>query len=316
MKTSYDDIRHSAMASDIRGCQFCLIYLNKTKSIPIDNCDKNDVRSCQMAIHSMISKAAPNGNSRAHLIAELERAYATNILPITHFDWLKEDERAALWLWAYIYQSDDNTLGIPPTGNPLENMYKRLKLSESPCHHQERLSLIITFMDRIEVPLSSPDVKASQLERLKDRWKHICAQPTPLKWLPDEEAAVQWAWESLQKHFYVTPTIYSPPFPSIPQLTDWFVPFNHAERLLAVRGALDLWDYAPDSKRLFLLNLNKAWNQRKLRQQRTDKKALNTYLRNETKAHLDSLAAHYDMRISDVLEMLIKERHRQVTSSS
>lgn len=316
MKTSYDDIRHSAMTRDIRRCQLCLIHLNNTRGIPIANCDKNDIHSCQMAIDDMISMVTSNKNERTRLIAELEQVCTANILPIAHFDWLKEDERAAFWLWAYIYQADDNTPGIPPTGNPLENTYKRLKLSESPCHHQERLSLIITFMDRIAVPLSSPDVKANQLEQLKDRWKYICAQPTPLKWLPDEEAAVQWAWESLQKHFYVTPTIYSPPFPSIPQLTDWFVPFNHAERLLAVRGALDLWDYAPDSKRLFLLNLNKAWNQRKLRQQRTDKKALNTYLRNETKAHLDSLAAHYDMRISDVLEMLIKERHRQVTSSS
>lgn len=316
MKTSYDDIRQSAMTRDIRRCQLCLTHLNNTRGIPIANCDKNDIHSCQMAIDDMISMVTSNKNERTRLIAELEQACTANILPITHFDWLKEDERAAFWLWAYIYQADDNTLGIQSTGNSLKNIYGRLKLSKSPCHHQERLSLIVTFMDHISAPLSSPDVKASKLERLKETWKYICAQPTPLKWLPDEEAAVQWAWESLQKHFYVPPNTYSPLFSSTPQLTHWFVPFNHAERLLAVRGALDLWDNAPDSKRLFLLNLNKAWNQRKLRQQRTDKKALNTYLRNETKAHLDSLAAHYDMRISDVLEMLIKERHRQVTSSS
>lgn len=100
------------------------------------------------------------------------------------------------------------------------------------------------------------------------------------------------------------------------ELTTWFTPLSHHERCLALRAALDLWDDAPDTKRLFLLNLNKAWNQQKLRQSRTDKKALNTYLKNETKMRLDILATHYNMRISDVLEKLINEHYRQELSPS
>ncbi|EBT1279573.1 hypothetical protein CIT83_27550, partial [Salmonella enterica] len=60
----------------------------------------------------------------------------------------------------------------------------------------------------------------------------------------------------------------------------------------------------------------KAWNQQKLRQSRTDKKALNTYLKNETKMRLDILATHYNMRISDVLEKLINEHYRQELTPS
>ncbi len=101
---------------------------------------------------------------------------------------------------------------------------------------------------------------------------------------------------------------------SLSNLTDWFVPQNHAERLLAIRASLDLWDNAPDNKQLFLLNLNKAWNQRKLRQSRTDKKALNSYLKNETKLQLDKLAVHYGIRISDVLDKLITEHYRDIIS--
>ncbi|MCW9331534.1 hypothetical protein N5I42_27440, partial [Klebsiella pneumoniae] len=63
---------------------------------------------------------------------------------------------------------------------------------------------------------------------------------------------------------------------STPGMSTWFTPLSHSERNLALRTAIDLWDDAPDTKRLFLLNLNKAWNQQKLRQSRTDKKALNT----------------------------------------
>lgn len=255
-------------------------------------------------------------SERARLIAELEQACTANILPISHFDWLKEDKRAAFWLWAYINQTQDNILGVPSTSNPLDNMYNKLGLSSSPCNHQERLSLTISFMDRFPVSPQAIGFKENLLEKFKEKWKFVYAQPIPLKWLPDEEASVQWVWESLQKHFANISGASSPMFLSTLQLTHWFTPYNHAERLLAVRAALDLWVDAPDSKRLFLLNLNKAWNQRKLRQQRTDKKAVNTYLRNDTKAQLDSLAVHYDMRISDVLEMLIKERHQQIKSSS
>ncbi len=316
MKTSYDDVRQSAMTMDIRRCQFCLAYLNNTRHMPISNCDQNDIHSCQMAIDDMISMVTSNKNERSRLIAELEQACAANILPISHFDWFKEDTRAAFWLWAYIYQAEDNTLGMPFKNNSFDNMYNRLGLSSSPCNHQGRLSLIITFMDRFTVSPQAIGFKENLLERLKEKWKYVYAQPIPLKWLPNEEASVQWAWESLQKHFPLTFGANTSMFSSARQLTHWFTPYNHDERLLAVRAALDLWVDAPDSKRLFLLNLNKAWNQRKLRQQRTDKKAVNTYLRNETKAHLDSLAAHYNMRISDVLEMLIKERHQQIKSSS
>lgn len=316
MKTSYDDVRQSSMTIDIRRCQFCLIYLNNTRGIPIANCDKDDIHSCQMAIDDMISMATSDKSERTRLIAELEQACTANILPISHFDWFKEDKRAAFWLWAYINQTQDDILGVPATNNSLYNMYNKLGLSSSTYNHKERLSLIIAFMDRFPVTLLSVGFKEVMLEKLKEKWKHIYAQPTPLKWLPDEEASVQWVWESLQKHFTIIPSVSSPMFSSTLQLTHWFTPYNHAERLLAVRTALDLWGDAPDSKRLFLLNLNKAWNQRKLRQQRTDKKAVNTYLRNETKAQLDSLAAHYNMRISDVLEMLIKDRHQQIKSSS
>ncbi|WP_416172865.1 hypothetical protein [Enterobacter ludwigii] len=96
-----------------------------------------------------------------------------------------------------------------------------------------------------------------------------------------------------------------------PGLTTWFTPLNHSERNLALRAALDLWDDAPDSKRLFLLNLNKTWNQQKLRQSRTDKKALNTYLKNETKMRLDLMAERSGVRLSDMLETLINDHYRK-----
>lgn len=151
------------------------------------------------------------------------------------------------------------------------------------------------------------------MDRLKDQWKNIYSKPVPLKWLPDEEEAVLWAWNSLKslQEERNAPTGGLSFMLSSPGLSTWFTPLNHSERNLALRAAIDLWDDAPDTKRLFLLNLNKAWNQQKLRQSRTDKKALNTYLKNETKMRLDFMAERSGVRISDMLETLINDHYRK-----
>ena len=191
---------------------------------------------------------------------------------------------------------------------------QRMNLSLSPVSHQERIDIIVTLFDSIFV--STPPVthlKKQVLEKLKDRWKIIYSKPLPLKWLPDEEDAVLWAWNNLQKVQQEKVSNIGGLFMSLstPGLTTWFTPLSYSERYLALRTALDLWDDAPDTKRLFLLNLNKAWNQQKLRQSRTDKKALNTYLKNETKMRLDFMAERSGVRISDMLETLINDHYRK-----
>ena len=80
--------------------------------------------------------------------------------------------------------------------------YQRLNLSLSPTNHQDRINLIIAFMDELIFP--APPVmhrKKTLMENLKQKWKTVFARPLPLKWLPvNDEDAVLWAWESLKKH--------------------------------------------------------------------------------------------------------------------
>lgn len=299
---------------DLRACSFYLNWLQFNKNITINQVNKQECESCRRAIHQAIHQYFPNENDRMNVLIELESAYDENILPIDSFNWLKQDERAAFWLWGYLCKVDDFKLGINPPPNAVasENWYDRLHLNFSPSSHHERIALIISFFD--EIIFSTPPVyyfKKQIMDKLKEQWAVIYSRPIPLKWLPDEEEVVLWAWQHLQKcqqERLLPPTAVN--IRMIPPgLTTWFTPLNSSERLLALRAALDLWDDAPDTKRLFLLNLNKAWNQQKLRQSRTDKKALNTYLKNETKQRLDFMAAQQNIRISEMLEKLINERY-------
>ncbi|EBU0430660.1 hypothetical protein QFV92_000266 [Salmonella enterica] len=315
--------RHSPIKSgNLRTCNFYLDWLSVSKNIRTDGVNRQDAESCRQAANQLINQFFPDKEMQARLLAEMNAACDENILPHESFGWLNQDERATFWLWGYLCKAGDYQTGFNPPANATfdgKNWYQRLNLSLSPVSHQERLTVIITFFDRIITP--SPPVnhiKKQLLEKFKEQWKTIYSKPLPLKWLPDDEDAVLWAWNNLQKIQQEKPaTLAGLSFSlSSQELTTWFTPLSHHERCLALRAALDLWDDAPDTKRLFLLNLNKAWNQQKLRQSRTDKKALNTYLKNETKMRLDILATHYNMRISDVLEKLINEHYHQELSPS
>lgn len=300
---------------DLRVCKFYAELL-KNKFIDFPDIPCQDTEICRHALNNAINKYAPNEFAIKSLMFELESMREENILPDESFNWLKKNERATFWLWATLHDMDDTELKYM-CGHNNESLrdgistiwYQHFKLSSSPTNHQDRISLIIAFMDKLIFP--APPLthrKKMLMESLKQRWKAVFARPLPLKWLPDnDEDAVLWAWESLKKH---QSGIFGSFGNTGPRMTQWFSPVSHSERALALQAALDIWD-APDSRRLFLLNLNKAWNQQKLRKSRTDKKAINTYLKNETKTRLDLMAEHNRLRIGDMLEKLINEYYQE-----
>jgi hypothetical protein len=317
MVIHYENGRHQLIKSrDMRVCSFYAGWLNVNNIINTRDVPHQDADSCCRALNQLINQAMPDTEQQEKLLSEMETARDENVLPLESFDWLRQDERAAFWLWAFLCKARDYEFGIDPPSNAeyRDNWYQRLNLSVSPVSHIERMNIILTLFDSIII--TTPPVihlKAQVMEKLKDQWKNIYSKPAPLKWLPDEEEAVLWAWNSLKslQDEKNKPTYGSAFNLSMPGLSTWFTPLSHSERNLALRAALDLWNDAPDTKRLFLLNLNKAWNQQKLRQSRTDKKALNTYLKNETKMRLDFMAERSGVRISDMLETLINDHYRK-----
>lgn len=318
MVINFDDGRQRLIKSrDLRVCRFYATWLNKNNVINTSDIPYQDAESCRQALNQLINQIIPDKEKQAGLLSNMDVARDENILPSESFDWLRQDERATFWLWAFLCKARDYEIDIPvPKDGKIEgNWYQRMNLSLSPVNHQERINIIISLFD--EIIIHTPPlryIKRQALEKLKDRWKSIYSKPLPLKWLPNEEDAVLWAWNNLKKVQGDKVGYIDRLYKSLkaPELTSWFTPLNHAERNLALRAALDLWDDAPDTKRLFLLNLNKAWNQQKLRQSRTDKKALNTYLKNETKRRLDFIAERNEIRISDMLEKLINEHYRKI----
>jgi hypothetical protein len=304
-------------AHNLRVCGFYADWLQKNYNINTTGIPRQDAENFRQASKKLIAQRIQDKEEQHRLLSEMEKACSENIFPLEDFAWLQQDERATFWLWGYICCVYDKVLEFPLSSDVIyqPQPYHCLGLNESPSSHQERMDSIILFFDKITFsPTPVGNYKIWSLEGLKKTWKTIYSKPLPLKWLPNEDEAVLWAWNKLKQRQAENGSVLPGNY-RIDILTAWFTPLSHDERHLALRAALDLWDNAPDSKQLFLLNLNKAWNQQKLRKSRIDKKALNTYLKNDTKTRLDLMAEQSGLRISDLLEKLINEHYRNTIGS-
>lgn len=63
-------------------------------------------------------------------------------------------------------------------------------------------------------------------------------------------------------------------------------------------------------KKIFLININKAWNQQKQREKLKNKKAINTYIDEKSKEKLDQLSEKNNMTLNKMIEYLIDKEFK------
>ncbi|MEI7377863.1 hypothetical protein [Dickeya chrysanthemi] len=80
---------------------------------------------------------------------------------------------------------------------------------------------------------------------------------------------------------------------------------------LKIYSVFDQWaENKSDSEvELFIIKLKKAWNQKKFRDGVSNKKVLNTYISKESKRELDYLIDNNDIKINEMIEILIHEAY-------
>lgn len=304
--------------NNIRIGRFCLRYLQH-KGVQVGMYNSEDISSCINELKKAEANITRGNSTKEQFWSELKAVCADNVLCEGSFSWFANDERATFWLWGYLYSIEDIDFGITYVGDVgihYRNWYQRLQLTTTPSSHEERVRIIEAYFDGIIIDVGRGlglGLKKTAMESLKIKWGAIFNEARPIKWLPNDEESSLWAWDNIKKQHESLVEAGKPRFSLSLEgdrhkwLAAWFRPVNAEEQRLAICAAFDLWETEIASKKLFLINLNKAWNQRKLRRTRTDKKALNTYLKNETKMKLDLLAEHGSMRVSDVLEKMINE---------
>ncbi|WP_134018179.1 hypothetical protein [Modicisalibacter xianhensis] len=216
------------------------------------------------------------------------------MLPNEYFDWIETNERACCWAWGWLmlnYLSEpssnpDGSKSHPPT-TEFQN-----SLVTFPTSPKERFYSIVYFFDTRSVNLEN---KKQLIEKMKAIWISVLDNPHPLKFIdPTNEQQCAWAWEYLQKHG-VSMSI--------------FHPTNNREEYLSAVASIDLNPSHRDTKKIFLMSMKKAYDQKKYREKLTGKKPLNTFINEDSKQRLDFLAKLRGQNINKTLEWLIDKEY-------
>ena len=224
----------------------------------------------------------------------MERECSSQILPDNYFEWLKKNDRACFWIWGVVGRAPDSELGVSSSPQPASFFYHQIVSNQNPSSTQDRYECIIEFFDRWN---QSYDFKINYLNRIKNEWGMVYGSPRPLKWLKEDDEQCRWALAYIVKS----------------NVPSWrFNPVDTKELYLTVIAIFDLWQAYPDSKKLFLQNINKAWSQKKHRDTLIGKKALNTYLKEGTKQKLNELSERQGRKIHEVLEELIVREYERL----
>ncbi|MGY8896448.1 MAG: hypothetical protein ACKVI8_00310 [Paraglaciecola sp.] len=291
--------------NDKRLVDYCLRILSARGEMP-DLSFSTAVEGAE-SINRFVHSRGGSSTESAQYVNDLLTEAKQTLLPLRELDWLKKSDRTCFYVWAEISNSQffaspnaPVSHGNSPQYNAYALHYNQLGLKVWPSNTQERFDEVINFFDRVRQPLSW---QLQLIVELRNWWSEIYTTRKPFSWLKqDDEAQCRWAWEYMSK---ITWTGNRPPVLNAK-------PVGLNEMYAAMYAVYDSWNASPDTKRLFLNDFNKAWQQKKHRDSRQGKKVCNIVLNSDVKDMLDELATLRGMKKNELIENLIINEHKNV----
>ncbi len=283
-------------SNDIRQCKFYVEYLRtKFNSLLLSTSLNSEMAYCS-AVNDTLKYHLRNEDERSSFIKEMEQTCKYTLIPMSAFEWIKDNDRCCFWVWGYIrfmhiYQ---NEIALP-TDNELINV------SKTPSNSNERFEYIVEMFDRWKYKK-----KKQFLDEIRNKWSDVYLNnKTPFKWLDKNNTEqCKWAWNYTENYLKNNQRL-SYKIVALPHVTPSINTENSLGMYLSVFAAFDLWCELPEAKKLFLININKAWNQQKYRNEMKGKKALNIYIDKKSKEKLDQLSEKRNMKLNKMIEYLI-----------
>lgn len=291
-----------------RRCRFYSNYFLEKKRVMLILPNNKDPKGCERSINALLAEYKFTDFDIS--LMEVERGNV--MIPLDEFNWVKTSERGCYWLWGCLrfslHDFTDVVQNSISPDNAKSSLYEFFKLNCTPTNTSERFELILEFFDRLR-PNGFYD-KINFLHKSKSEWQDKYLSSDVLKWLEkDNFAQCDWVWDYFLKA-QKSDDLIAFWDGSARSPAQFLKPLTSDDKYLAIYASYDLWDAHKDTKTLFLKNINKAWSQKKLRDNREGKKSLNTYLRSEVKDQLDELSRCYEKSKQVVLEMLIENEYK------
>lgn len=304
-----------------RECDFYIKYLNNVgmRNYQFESAyNYDDISECSDDIQKCIEEEHQNNDEK--LIKEMKLLYKKSQLTSSDFSFFdSKEERTCNWAWLFLnkqvmrfdnYRSDNSPLA---RGKRIVSMryyddrspklrLDSKSLEKHPCNTGERVRAIKDAFLFSEV---DKDGQLKLIKLMQHIWVKIYQNKSIETWL-DRKNTVQckWAWDYIQNSQYIR---YFKAWP----------PLNDDETYWAIQAIFDhgSWEY-PDKLNLLMSSMKKAWSQKKFREKSEGKKAYSITMTPKTKDRLDELVLHHELKITEIIEKLIKKEHEKECSKA
>ncbi len=282
----------------LRECRFYWYYLEK-QGVSLSSEPGEPSEYCRK-INDVINNLSIKSDEKERAVEEMVRSAKESLLSNKELNPLdKSIERMCSWIWCYCRLMDSTTSNWLNTPNINYNVsaessvYLKYRLNLHPTTAEERYDLIIKFLDFSEPSLDS---KRDLLAFWQQAWGSIYTAET-FHWL-DNKNHIQCEWAS---NYLVNDTEYKVP--------NWFLPKPTTPQQMYdfTIAAFDIWGAHPDSKKLLIIKMKKAWSQKKHRDNMEGKRAYNFVLHDGAKDKLNAIAKVYGLKKNQCLEQLIEK---------
>jgi hypothetical protein len=324
------NIQFVSKNSTARTCRFHLFYLNHVYKIAL-NMELTDYLSYNETVlldevKKAVSSVCNGGDVEVDIAkkyTELDKVYQSEVFSDNDLLWLRCSERAIHYVWGILNKEHEKLFNdsskrinyYNSAANPFFDKNFAVKIfAKTPVDIQKMYNQIVDYFDLY--PRSNINIKNIILDILKERWGGINGNRDPFPWLDSKnENMIEWCINYIKGLDLRTGDAYADfdmmlsTFKYVPTQQKFYTPITLNEKYNAIYAFYDLWDAHQDTKKLFLLKFNKAWNQQKIRDSRKNMKSINSIVKIETKNKLDELSKHYDKKINDMLEFLIEQEH-------
>lgn len=246
-------------------------------------------------------------SERDGLIKDMNRDMNENIISTNELSWIFESFEMTSFMWGAVVleknEDDRSELKMNPMNIDF-NTYIKMGLPLYVFHHEQRVKILIDYFDK-QWFFSNKVSSMKLIDNLTMEWKIESKSVKEFKWLSIEnKGSIDWALDYLKKYDdserYNGSGINSLPI---------FNSVNLHEKKIDIYSILRLWRCHHSEKTLLISNMNKAWQQRKLRHERTTKKAINCYVDIEVKKKLDELVKDSGFQMNYILADLINRAH-------
>lgn len=241
---------------------------------------------------------------------------ASYLIEESALSWLK-DKKAACWAWCYIKNQNkpiplppdsylqantsvNNTGVVSPEHMPTDipPFYSDTGIPEPELNPKGLLEAVTAFFDHW---LVERHIKHGEADKLRRMWEALNQRAemkkSPFDFLDGGNSdAIEWCWS------YVANKMLG---------INWlrFSATSDSDRRALLDSLYQVWECPPDTRKLFIHELRRAWSQRKFRAEQKQRKLFQAYIAPRTKEKLSQLAKEGGMKMNEILERLIEDAY-------